>query len=97
MALPQGMTMGTYSSKKKEYPDPYYAWDEAFEGKDVPECTLNSDGTYSVVAQTHVDAGNTALVRIPLVTTDIVADGCHDVTLSEVTMQTASEVGKGHV
>ena len=67
MALPQGMTMGTYSSKKKEYRDPYYAWYEAFEGKDVPECTLNSDGTYSVVAQTHVDAGNTALVRIPLV------------------------------
>ena len=82
MTLPQGMTVGTYSKKGKKYPDPYYAWDETFESEDAPECTLNSDGTYSVVAQTHVDAGNTALVRIPLVTTDIVADGCHDVTLS---------------
>ena len=97
MTLPQGMTVGTYSKKGKKYPDPYYAWDETFESEDAPECTLNSDGTYSVVAQTHVDAGNTALVRIPLVTTDIVADGCHDVTLSEVTMQTAPEVDKGHV
>ena len=97
MTLPQGMTVGTHSKKGKKYPDPYYAWDEAFESEDTPECTLNSDGTYSVVAQTHVDAGNTALVRIPLVTTDIVADGCHDVTLSEVTMQTAPEVEKGHV
>lgn len=97
MTLPQGMTVGTYSLKNKEYPDPYYAWDEAFEGNEVPECTLNGDGTYSVVAKTHVDAGSTALVRIPLVTTDNMADGCHDVMLSEVTMQTAPEVDKGHV
>ena len=96
LTLPEGMAVGTYTSKKKEYPDPYYAWDHEFAADSVPECTLRADGTYGVVALAHVDAGGTALVRVPLVTDASLAGGCHDVTLDHVTLLTAREADKGH-
>lgn len=84
IGLPDGVSVGTYESKKKTYTDPYYASDVEFAADDLPDMTDNGDGTYSVVATLPLAAGTADYIKIPLVTEANLAPGIHDVNLYDV-------------
>lgn len=88
--LPTGMGIGTYVLKKKEYPDPYYAWDSTFEGEDVPDCTDNGDGTYSIEAEYDLAAGTKPWIALPLTAESTLAAGVYDVTVSNIVFTAAN-------
>lgn len=84
----EGVSLGTYISRKKEYPDLYFAADTNFAADDLPDGTVNSDGSYSVEADMAVSPGRTPIVKAPLVTDDDLKPGVYFVNVTNVMLVT---------
>lgn len=90
LTLPEGLSIGTYVFKKKEYPDPYYAWDTEYEGDATPDCTDNGDGTYTFEAEYDIPAGTQPWIALPLATDAELTAGVFDVAVSNIVFTQAN-------